>query len=44
MDAALVKVERNLSADFPMELANSVFQGARQLSAQFERQKAGSEK
>lgn len=44
LDAALVKVEQNLSADFPMELANSVFQGARQHSAQFERQKAGSER
>jgi serine/threonine-protein kinase HipA len=38
MDAALVKVERNLSADFPMELANSVFQGVRQHLAQFKRQ------
>ena len=43
LDAALVKVENKLPADFPMELAHSLFQGVRQHLAQFERQKAGSE-
>lgn len=43
LDAALVKVEKKLPADFPMALANSLFQGVRQHLAQFERQKAGSE-
>ena len=42
LDAALVKVEKKLPADFPMALANSLFQGVRQHLAQFERQKAGS--
>lgn len=43
LDAALVRVEKKLPADFPMELAHSLFQGVRQHIAQFERQKAGSE-
>ena len=43
LDAALVRVEKKLPADFPMALANSLFQGVRQHLAQFERQKAGSE-
>ena len=43
LDAALVRVEKKLPADFPMELAHSLFQGMRQHLAQFERQKAGSE-
>ena len=43
LDAALVKVEKKLPSDFPMALANSLFQGVRQHLAQFERQKAGSE-
>jgi serine/threonine-protein kinase HipA len=43
LDAALVKVENKLPADFPVELAHSLFQGVRQHLAQFERQKAGSE-
>jgi hypothetical protein len=43
LDAALVKVEKNLPTDFPMALAHSLFQGVRQHLAQFERQKAGNE-
>ena len=43
LDAALVKVEKKLPSDFPMALANSLFQGVRQHLAQFERQKAVSE-
>lgn len=37
LDDALVKVENKFPMDFPMALANSVFQGARQSLAQFKR-------
>jgi serine/threonine-protein kinase HipA len=37
LDAALAAVERRLPADFPMELAHSVFQGARRHLRQFNR-------
>jgi len=37
LDAALTEVEQRLPADFPVELANAVFQGVRQHLEQFNR-------
>jgi hypothetical protein len=41
LDAALSAVEQRLPADFPMELAQSVFQGVRQHLDQFNRGDSG---
>lgn len=40
LDAALTEVAQHLPADFPMELANAVFQGVRQHLALFNREAA----